>query len=170
MALVGAFVTLIFREGFEAVSVGDIVAEAGLARSTFYEHFSGREDILQASMAMFFTIMADCVACDDQPADLVKVLDHFWGNRRLADAVFSGRPRVILVRSLSDMIERRLREAGMGTPALPYSLAAIQLAESQVVLVENWLRGRAFCRPEDMAAALHRSSRASAASLLKARS
>ena len=167
-ALLRAFIDLIFSDGFDRMSVSDIVAQAGTARSTFYEHFSSKEDILQASMAHFFAAMADCVSSAKQPVDLATVLAHFWGNRRMADAVFAGHSRLILVRSLGDLIERRLRIVGGGSanPALPYELAASHLAEGQLSLVESWLRGRAFCRSEDVATALYRSSRASALALL----
>jgi len=84
--LLRAFVELIFRDGFENISVHAIVAAAGTARSTFYEHFSSKEDILGASMAHFFNVMADCVTSDVEPAELRWVLEHFWDNRRLVDA------------------------------------------------------------------------------------
>src|SRR5258706_4123704 len=32
------------RDGYERARVADIVAEAGLSKSTFYEHFSSKED------------------------------------------------------------------------------------------------------------------------------
>ena len=166
-ALLRAFVTLIFRDGYDRISVGGIVEEAGLARSTFYEHFGSKEDILQASMAQFFEVMAECVSADRQPEALAFVLQHFWENRRLADAVFEGHARSILIRSLIDMIELRLRQAGSeAKPLLPYRLTAIHIAEAQLALIVGWLKGRAFSRPEDMAAALYRSSRASAVALL----
>lgn len=164
-ALLQAFVQLIFRDGFQAISVQSIVAAAGTARSTFYEHFSSKEDILRASMSHFFGVMADCVSSDRQPVELTWVLTHFWQNRRMTDAVFTGIPRRILARSLSEAIEARLQT---GSLALPASLAATQLAEAQLAVVEAWLRGRAFCRAEDMAAALYRTTRASIAALDKA--
>jgi AcrR family transcriptional regulator len=161
-ALLRAFVELIFRDGFEAISVQGIVSTAGTARSTFYEHFSSKEDILRASMSRFFEVMADCVSNDQQPAELQHVLFHFWENRRLTDAVFSGTSRQILSRSLSGLIEARLAQSEGAPPLiLPRPLAAIQLAEAQLALVESWLRGRAFCRPDAMATALYGTSRAS---------
>ena len=164
-ALLRAFVELIFRDGFEAISVQGIASAAGTARSTFYEHFSSKEDILRASMSGFFEVMADCVSNDEQPAELQQVLSHFWENRRLTDAVFSGTPRQILARSLSALIEARLAQGEAARSLLPRPLAAIQLAEAQLALVESWLRGRAFCRPEAMATALYGTSRASVRAL-----
>ena len=166
-AILQAFANLLFRVGFENVSVQGIVAEADIARSTFYEHFSGKEDVLRACMSRFFAIIAKCVSSDMEPGELTRVLDHLWENRRLTDAIFSGAPRVILLRAHGEMIETHLRDMNQGKPvALPYRLAAIHLAEAQIALVENWLRGRAYCETAEMARALHKSSRASAAALL----
>lgn len=165
--IMSAFSRLVFAKGFENVSVLEVVAAAGVARSTFYEHFSGKEDVLRAAMANLFAVMADCVRSDSQPPELNRVLSHMWENRRLTDAIFSGAPRVILLRAHGEMIETHLRTINQGKPlALSYRLAAIHLAEAQIALVENWMRGRAFCETTEMAQALHRSSRASATALL----
>jgi len=165
--ILGAFVGLIFRDGFDHITVQSIVAEAGIARSTFYEHFGSKEDVLRASMAQFFVVLARCVSSDDQPVDLIKVLDHFWENRRLTDAIFAATPRRILALSLSEMVEAQLRERS-GDLVLPPRLTALHIAEAQLALVENWLRGRAFAHASNIAEALHRSSLASAAALVRA--
>jgi AcrR family transcriptional regulator len=166
-ALVGAFVTLMFRDGFENISVQGIAAEAGMARSTFYEHFSGKEDVLCASMAHLLAPLADCVTGEVEPPEVSSVLGHMWENRRLADAVFAGAPRRIIALSLCEMIETRIRQAcNIKSLILPLRLGAIQLAEAQLALIENWLRGRAFARAEDLATALHRTTRASALALV----
>jgi AcrR family transcriptional regulator len=165
-ALVGAFVTLMFRDGFENVSVQGIAAEAGMSRSTFYEHFSGKEDVLRASMVHLLAALADCVTGEVEPPEVRMVLGHMWENRRLADAVFTGAPRRIIALSLCEMIEARIRQAYYVRPLiLPLRLAAIQLAEAQLALIESWLRGRAFARVDDMAAALYATSRSSAEAL-----
>lgn len=165
-AILSAFVALIFRDGFENVSVQGIVSGAGIARSTFYEHFSSKEDVLRASMAQFFEVLAECVSSHDLPAELQGVLRHFWQNRRLTDAIFAVAPRRILALSLSEIIEGRLREEDEAL-VLPHRLIAIYLAEAQLGLVEAWLRGRAFGAVEDVAAALHQSTRASRAALVR---
>jgi len=42
--LLRATVRIAGRKGYEGTRVADIVAEAGLSKSTFYEHFSSKED------------------------------------------------------------------------------------------------------------------------------
>ena len=166
-AILRAFVDLLFRGGFESISVQGIVAEAGIARSTFYEHFSSKEDLLCASMAQFLTVFAQCAFDRNQPSELSNVLAHFWENRRLTDAVFSGAPRKIIALSLSEMIEARLREHKSEELLLPCRLAAIHISEAQLALVESWLRGRAFARVDALAHALFMSTRASAAAMFQ---
>ena len=163
--IMAAFSELVFASGFENVSIQGVAARAGIARSTFYEHFSGKEDLLCACLTKFFAIVADCTTSRDQPADLGKVLDHLWRNRRLTDAIFSGHARVVLCRNQADLIERRVRNSA-ATLKLPLRLAAIHLADAQISLIEAWLRGRAPCAVNSIASALFRSTRASAQSLL----
>ena len=165
-ALKQAFTKLVFAKGFENVSVGEIVQAASLARSTFYEHFSNRDDILRACMAQFFDQFAACVGSDTQPADLVRALSHLWENRRLTDAIFSGAPRVVLARALTDMVESQLRSRfGPDRLALPLRLAAIEIAEGQMAMIDSWLRGQAYCSADRLAVGLHQSTRAAALAL-----
>lgn len=160
-----AFTQLVFAKGFENVSAREVAASANVARSTFYEHFSGTEDVLRACMTRFFAIVADCVSADSEPDELIRVLDHLWSNRRLTDGIFSGHARTILARNQADLVEQRLR-AMPGALALPSRLAAIQIAEAQLALIESWMRGRAYCEPAQLAAGLQRTSRAAALALM----
>ena len=162
-----AFTRLVFAGGFETVTVLKIVGEAGCARSTFYEHFASKDDVLRACMLQFFAAVADCVLGADEPEPLRKVLKHLWENRRLADAIFTGQARIVLARQQADLVEARLRDLADGRDlALPSRLAAIEIAEAQLALIESWLRGRAFASVDQVASGLHRTSRASALALL----
>ncbi|HET7708703.1 MAG TPA: TetR/AcrR family transcriptional regulator [Sphingomicrobium sp.] len=163
--LMSAFTSLVFAKGFENVSVKRVTATAGMARSTFYEHFSNKEDVLRACMTRFFEVVAECVVADEIPADLFKVLDHLWSNRRLTDAIFSGYARTVLARNQADLVEQRLRSMAASL-CLPYRLAAIQIAEAQLALIESWMRGRAPCSVEGLGHGLFRSSRASALAMI----
>lgn len=163
--LMSAFTKLVFATGFENVSVQAIAATANVSRSTFYEHFSGKDDVLRACLTRFFAIVADCATTDEHPIELTKVLGHLWSNRRLTDAIFSGHARLVLVRNQADLVEQRLRAEGRSL-RLPARLAAIHIADGQIALIEAWLRGRAPCTVDLVAEALFRSSRASVLALI----
>ena len=163
--LMSAFTGLVFAKGFENISVRGVVAAAGVARSTFYEHFSDKEDVLRACMTRFFATIADCMCDDAQPPELMRVLDHLWSNRRLTDGIFTGQARVVLSRNQADLIESRLRSMNNDL-ALPSRLAAVQIAEAQLALIESWMRGHSHCPIERVAVGLHRSSRGLAMALI----
>ena len=166
-ALLVAFRELVFADGYENVTVCGIVARANVGRSTFYEHFTGKEDILRASMSQFLIVFAACIDAETPPQRLLPVLDHLWSNRRLTDAIFTGSARAILARTLATMVEARLAQMTDGSGlAIPVRLAGIQLAEGQLALVEAWMRGKAHCAAPKLAAALYTSSRAAARALL----
>ena len=168
-AIKSTFTRLVFSRGFENVTVPDVVAEVGISRSTFYEHFSSREDVLRASMNRIFATIADCVSEDEPPTRLIDVVGHLWENRRLTDAIFSGLARAVLGRNQTDLIEQRLRQLPYPRNALlPLRLAATEIAEAQLALIESWMRGRAFCSVQQLSTGLHRVSRASALALIGA--
>ncbi|MDX8514271.1 TetR/AcrR family transcriptional regulator [Mesorhizobium captivum] len=51
-ALHQALLTLMLRKGYEALSVQDIIDEADIGRSTFYAHYTGKEDLLRSGFQM----------------------------------------------------------------------------------------------------------------------
>lgn len=51
-ALHQALLTLMLRKGYEALSMQDIIEEADVGRSTFYAHFTGKEDLLRSGFQL----------------------------------------------------------------------------------------------------------------------
>jgi AcrR family transcriptional regulator len=163
-AIRDAFVKLFFERGFDEVGVGDIAEAADVARSTFYQHFTSKEQVLCATMQPMLVHLAAAVDSPEIPPHLPGVIGHFWSNRRLAQAVFTGSAKPAIIRMLADLIEPRL-----GTPpGAPARLVAMHLAAMQLGLVEEWLTGRYRCPPESLSETLYRSSFASARALTAA--
>jgi AcrR family transcriptional regulator len=48
-ALHEALISLILRKGYEALTIQDLIDEADVGRSTFYAHYTGKEDLLRGS-------------------------------------------------------------------------------------------------------------------------
>jgi AcrR family transcriptional regulator len=46
-ALYEALISLILRKGYEAITIQDLIDEADVGRSTFYAHYTGKEDLLR---------------------------------------------------------------------------------------------------------------------------
>ena len=64
------------RKGYSAVTIADVVAEAGVSKRTFYEHFVGKQDCLLAcyvagSSAMMAALRQQLAAGTPTPIDAV---------------------------------------------------------------------------------------------------
>ena len=161
-ALLSAFRDLILDKPYHELTVADIVGRAHVGRSTFYEHFLGKEGLLAASIAGPFSALADTVGVNDNVPQLVELLEHFWAQRRLARELLVGASRDKSVRVLVGQIERRLRIELNGQKAamiLPLRLVAVQAAEMLLGPVVAWLMGESRCNATTLAVALRRSSK-----------
>jgi AcrR family transcriptional regulator len=172
-ALVRAFSELVQDRRYEEIRVADIVGDADVGRSTFYDHFRGKDDLLLQSMAGILDVLAEAACGEGDPARLQRILSHLWDRRRVARPLLAGpSSRHVadrLGRALADRIETRLasRLPPPGhPPVLPLRLVARQAAESQLALIRAWLSGEAPCTTARLAAGLRRSALGSVAALL----
>jgi len=120
------------------VTVDDVVNRADVGRSTLYAHFGGLEGLLSHSLTMPSMALAMLV---DQPANmdsLERQLEHFKEQKRRNRPFFEPPIRSRWVRRLAELIEPRLAASGLPL-RLPATLAATQVAETQIALVANWL-------------------------------
>ena len=165
MLLVSAFNELVLERGYDALTVRDIIEHANVGRSTFYEHFENKDDILRRSLRPVFGVLADALGTAQPPAELEEVLAHFRENARLARAMLNGSTHYLMLGILADLIEERLSavraRAGDAVKPIPVSLVAASLAGAQLALVEAWLSSKAPCSCAQLARALHASANAS---------
>lgn len=160
-AILHAFNTLFLRERKRRIRVGDVIAEAGVGRSTFYEHFSGAEQLHLTALAGPFAILADAAGGRGDTARTAWLLAHFWENRQRARQSLTGRSGEQAQSLLARLVEERLQ----GPLALPPRLAAQQLAAAALAPLRAWLLGEAPSTAEVLADSLCRSGAALLATL-----
>lgn len=145
-ALQSAFRHLLLGQGYDALTVGAVTALANVGRSTFYEHYRTKDDLLRASIQGPFIILAGLV---DTPAcvnALVDLLQHFRGNQQVARVLLGWPTRPVLASALAELIAGRLRAIAQLRPLVPIEVVARQIADMQLALLDNWIAGRpAFC-------------------------
>ena len=149
------------------IRVADIVAQANVGRSTFYEHYKSADDIHLQAMTRPFALLADAAAGMGDQGRLTSLLGHFWENRQLARTSFLGRMGDKATRLLAGMIEERLRDEAESF-SIPLRLAALQLADAALTPVRGWVMAEASCTPEALAGAICRCGAAMRGALTEA--
>jgi|ERR1022692_186468 AcrR family transcriptional regulator len=169
-ALLSAFSGLIRERGYQQVKVADIAKHADIGRSTFYEHFESKDDLLEQSIASLLVVLADLFDESHAPEHIEAMLAHCWENRQLGHALLSGPTRALLSRALSEVIKERLASNFVGIRGakrlVPFHLVATCLAELQLGLIGAWLSGEASCTTAALALALRLSTAECASALL----
>ena len=164
-ALLSAFRDLVLTRRYESIRISEIIRRADVGRSTFYEHFRNKDDLLRASVADPLTHLAESVRASCELARIQFILEHFRENHQLARGMLDGPSSPEIIRVLAELIEERLQSESKAKPMLAPGLIATQIAHAQLGLVRAWLHRWEGCSAEELALALHKSGRAMVASL-----
>lgn len=120
-ALHEALIALILRKGYEAITVQDLIDEADVGRSTFYAHYTGKEELLRGG---FEELRAELTAArrealehparrDGQALAFSNAMfDHACRYKHVYRALVGSRGGVVVVnqirRVLSDLVKEEL--------------------------------------------------------------
>lgn len=157
-ALHRAFVELLLEQGYDALKIGTVVQRANVGRSTFYEHYRTKHDLLRASIVGPFSIVADLVNATVTTGSLVALLRHFRDHQQVARVLLSWPTRPQLASTLAKLILERLTHHPTCLPRIPIEVLARQIADAQLSLVESWVTGRPHMDLEAAVEALRRTA------------
>lgn len=165
-ALFRAFFGLVLQQRYDAIRLGDILARAGVARSTFYAHFPDKDALLVESLRHPFAVLADLIVSPETPPRLAAVLQHFADNRQLALALLQSAKRRHAERALVGLVEQRWKSSGLSHGCvLAPALASHQIAQAILAPLQIWLQSPAGVDADTLAHGLHRSIRGLVAGL-----
>lgn len=168
--IIAAFRALLFESGYARLSVRGIIERANVGRSTFYEHFESKEDVLRRTLAPILQPLADTLAAHRSAAGLESVVRHMRETRAMTGAILLGPSRRIVQRHLAELLEARIAEVCArrrdAMPLLPPAIVAAYLAEAQLSLLTMSLAGNLACAPEAVARALFVTTNAAAKALI----
>lgn len=164
--LLAAFFKLVLSRRYHEIRIADILSESGVGRSTFYEHFAGKDELLSASIEGPFSVLAGMASGESSTKRVEGLLLHFWENRALARGLFQGAAYRALRRKLIGCIENRLEGRVKNKLSIPRRLVAISLADGMFSPIVAWLLGEVACDAGDLAVALQRSTAASVETFL----
>ena len=148
-AISDAFIGLLFSRRYGAIRTADVIEAAGVGRSTFYEHFRNKDEVLVAVIEPLFNPLADVAAGRGTLGSVQFMLDHVWEQRAAGRMLFEPPLAIKLQRKLAAMIEARLPETEEDTP--PRVLVAMGSAAAILAMLRMWLAGEVACSSEALA-------------------
>jgi AcrR family transcriptional regulator len=151
-AIFRAFLRLVFDRRYDAIRTVDLIAEAGVGRSTFYEHFQGKDDVLLAAIEPILLPLANAASGRVSHAALRMMLEHVWSRRAVTRIILDSTAGPKLRQQLAMMIEARLEIEGYG-PA-PLALPAMAAAAGQLAMLRMWVAGEVSSSVDALASQL----------------
>lgn len=148
-ALGDALVALMQEKPFDTITVQDVLDRAKVGRSTFYSHYSDKDDLLMSDAEEFFESVAMLLSVRGDTSDRVFPVQEFFGHiteaKQFVDALMSAgkfNDNMELARGLfARGIERRLTELprGRGIPADERPAIAFAHAGALLSLLTWWI-------------------------------
>jgi AcrR family transcriptional regulator len=172
--LQNALLELISERGYDAVTIQDIADRANVARTTFYVHYSSKDDLLvscheimvrQFQSGLLHRLSREELLSPDTPSGMIAAYRHLEEARTRIFPMFQGKDGALILRRIRDwsaqQIESNLRAVFDETDCgIPLDLLATYLASAQITLMHWWLEKRQPHTPETLAKVLHRLQRA----------
>lgn len=146
--IIATFNELLLAGSQPRPKVAQIIAEARVSRSTFYDHFDGVEALLNESLSHLFAALAHSMLTDADPRRLASLIEHVGENRVMARQFLSGergdRAQALLARVIETELE--------GRPDA--RLEAILVSGTTLTALKNWVSGKVSSTPQALAARL----------------
>jgi AcrR family transcriptional regulator len=155
-ALGDALVALMQEKPFDTITVQDVLDRAKVGRSTFYSHYSDKDDLLMSDAEEFFESIAMLLSVRGDESDRVFPVREFFSHiaeaKQFVDALMSSgkfNDNMELARGLfARGIERRLSELPRGRGIPPDERPAIAFAHAGGLLsLLTWWIDRGMRQP-----------------------
>lgn len=169
-----ALIDLIAEHGYDAITIQDIVDRANIGRTTFYLHYSSKDDLFmscheaivsQFHIGLFHPLSREELLSTKIPPEMTSAYRHLEEGRALLYPIFEGKDSQLILRQIRDRSAREI-EANLRTifveadSVIPLDMLANYLAGAQIALMQWWLEKRRPHKPQNLAQTFHRLQRA----------
>ena len=158
-ALGEALVALLSKKSYSAITVQAIVDYANVGRTTFYEHFQDKDDLLLSQVTRMLHQLSDQASRAGGPAGQLLpslgLFRHVHENRALYQAFLWGRgPQHIrqIQAQLTDLLEQRLAALAPdgAPPTMPLAVLANFVSSVFLAQLEWWMSSKVPYTPEQV--------------------
>jgi AcrR family transcriptional regulator len=159
-----ALVDLIREKDYDAISVQEVAARAQVGRSTFYAHFSDKEDLFIQHSVVFHAAFGKCLTWDERSKSwrfpLAGLCEHVREFRFLYEALAKSRKldrilrmgQLVMAKGFEQCIAARAREPD----SVPAALVAQHYAATVANLLTWWMDHHCPCSAAALEKHFHR--------------
>lgn len=171
-----ALIKLINERRYDTITIQDIVDRANIGRTTFYLHFSSKDELFMSCHQVIITqfetgsfyphpLSRQELLSPETPPGMTAAYRHLQEAWTRLAPIFQGKDGPLILRRIRDrsaqQIETNLRASFVeADSAIPLDLLANYLAGAQIALVQWWLEKRRPHTSEILAQTFHRLQRA----------
>lgn len=158
-----AFYNLLSRKTIDEIRTQEIIASAGINKSTFYSHYRDKYDLLESinadavdmlfpALESVFSVILDIeINQNDLDASYKIFADVFRSNKDFFRIVMSNTSGSILASRISDIIEKIWVEKSIADPKVVYYSYLINAITYIIVgTAEKWVKRNCVDPPDDL--------------------
>lgn len=155
--------SLIIEKGYEAISVEDICKHANIGRSTFYAHFTSKDDLKQHHLKHFRGKLLEQFRTNSAPAPVTArplgfslpmfehACHHIHHHRALLGSKEGGIALDMIRQTLCEFVRTELAKAeGTGAVDVPREAVVQHIVGSYMAVLVWWLERGAKLPPQQM--------------------
>jgi AcrR family transcriptional regulator len=165
-ALGDALIALMQEKPFDTITVQDVLDRAHVSRSTFYSHYTDKDDLLMSDADEFFEALSMALSQHGEKSDRVFPVREFFAHLSDVQPFFKALVRSGKYQENMELarghfargIERRLAELSQGQSIPPHELPAIAFTHAGALLslLTWWLDRGMRESPAEMDQLFHR--------------
>jgi AcrR family transcriptional regulator len=147
-ALHQALLRLTVEKGYDQMSVADIADAANVGRSTFYAHYTDKDDLLRQGIGYLRTMLTDPGQDGSDPLQFSRFLtEHLREQRRLYQAIMQSSAGAIVITSLRDSLCDIVRNGLRKRRGSASDEIEVQFVVGAYVAVATWWLDRGAKEP-----------------------
>jgi AcrR family transcriptional regulator len=154
---------LLFEKRYDAITVQDLLDRAGIGRSTFYDHYFDKEDVLASLAEQVLETFRQQLSQKDSGQEIVPSLELFrhayQHNHQPLQAIVRGHAGERLWETGQVLLSRNIEQVLIAacsartercSPSAPLAVVAQYLAGAFLTLLKWWLEAEMPYSPEQM--------------------
>jgi len=158
-----ALAALIREKAYDSITVQEILDRANVGRSTFYTHFSDKDELLASGIhdmlgSVRTSLPSSAKGLDGIAWFSLPVFEHIYGHRRNSEAKMGPRARAVihehlekvLIGLMADDAGKKFRGRRKPASRIPSDLLVRHVASTFTIVLNWWLESGSALRPEEV--------------------